>query len=141
MYRKRRLEPWIPVDCLLHREIIQFVCEHDAPGRVERARAQIANEQAVVGINISLRDGDVPNHGPNAPVERVIPPDDCLEAQLIGNIANAVLDQQKMYVNIAIFKKPGKCGAHINIAKRRTPTSRCDAGDEFDGLYLSENIV
>jgi hypothetical protein len=31
MYLKRRLEPWILVDCLLHREIIQLVCEHDAP--------------------------------------------------------------------------------------------------------------
>jgi hypothetical protein len=71
------------------------VCEHDAPGRVKRARSQIANEQAVVGINIGLSDGDVPDHGPNAPVERIIPPDDSLQAQLICNIANAVLCEQK----------------------------------------------
>jgi hypothetical protein len=96
LYRKRGLEPWIPVDCLLHRKIIQFVCEHDAPDCVERARAQIANEQAVVGIDIGLSDSDVSNHGPNSPVERVIPPDDSLQAQLICNIANAVLCQQKM---------------------------------------------
>jgi hypothetical protein len=96
LYRKRRLEPWIPVDCLLHREIVQFVCEHDAPDRVKRSRAQIADKQAVVGIDIGLSDSDVPNHGPNAPVERVIPPDDGLQAQLICNVANTVLCQQKM---------------------------------------------
>jgi hypothetical protein len=96
LYRKRRLEPWIPVDCLLHREIIHFMCEHDAPDRVKRARAQIVNEQAVVGINIGRSDSGVPNHGPNAPVERVILPDDSLQSQLICNITNAVLCQQKM---------------------------------------------
>jgi hypothetical protein len=96
LYLKRRLELWIPVDCLLHREIIQFMCEHDTPDRVKRARAQIANEQAVVGINIGLSDSDVPNHGPNAPVERVILPDDSLQAQLICNIANAVLCQCRL---------------------------------------------
>lgn len=90
MYLKRRHEPWIPVDCLLHREIIQFVCEHDASDRVKRARGQIANEQAVVGINTGLSDGGVPNHDPNAPVERVILPDVSLQPQLIFNIANAV---------------------------------------------------
>ena len=71
------------------------MCEHDAPDRVERARAQIANEQAVVRIDIGLSDSDVPNYGPNAPVERVISPYDSLQTQLIGNIANAVLCQQK----------------------------------------------
>ena len=45
------------------------MCEHDAPDRVKRARGQIANEQAVVGVNIRLSDSGVPNHGPNAPVE------------------------------------------------------------------------
>jgi hypothetical protein len=67
------------------------VCEHDAPNRVKYARSQIANEQAVVGVNSRRSDCDVRNHGPNAPVERVIFPDDSLQAQLIGNIANAVL--------------------------------------------------
>jgi hypothetical protein len=43
--------------------------------------------------------------------------------------------------NIAIFKESGKCGAHINIAVGRTPIRRCDVGDEFDGFYLTENIV
>ena len=95
MYRKGRLEPWIPVDSLLHREIIQFVCEHDASDRVKRARAQIANEQAVVRIDISLTDSDVPNYGANTPVERVISPYDSLQTQLIRNIANTVLCQQK----------------------------------------------
>jgi hypothetical protein len=33
------------------------------PDRVERARAQIVSEEAVVGINIGLSDSDVPNHG------------------------------------------------------------------------------
>ena len=58
---QRCLEPWILVDYLLHREIIQLVCERDAPGRVRRARGQIVNEQAVIGINIRLSDGSVPN--------------------------------------------------------------------------------
>ena len=96
MYRKCRLEPWIPVDCLLHREIIQFVCQDDASDRVKRARAQIVKEQAVVGINIGRSDSGVPNQGPDAPVERVILPDDSLQAQLICNIANEVLCQQEM---------------------------------------------
>jgi hypothetical protein len=61
------------------------VCEHDTPDRVKRARAHIANEQAVVGINIGLSDSGVPNYDPNAPVERVIPPDDSLQAELICN--------------------------------------------------------
>lgn len=95
-YLKRRLELWIPGHCLLHREIVQFVCEHDAPDRVKRARSQIADERGVIGIDIRLSDGGVPNHGPNAPVERVILPDDGLQAQLICNIANAVLRRQKM---------------------------------------------
>jgi len=116
------------------------VCEHDAPNRVKRARGQIVNEQAVVVINIDLSDSDVCNHGPNAPVKRVILPDDSLQAQLVCNILNPVLCQQNRLVNIAISEKPGKCGAHINIAIGRTPTCRCDAGDEFDGLYLTENI-
>jgi hypothetical protein len=74
------------------------VYEHDARNRVKRTRTQSVNEQPVVGINISLSDSGVPNHGPNAPVERVILPDDSLQAQLICNIANAsaVLCQQKM---------------------------------------------
>ncbi len=91
MYRKRRLELWIPVYCFLHRAIVQFVCEHDAPDRVKHARGQIVNEQAIVSINIGLADRDVPNHCPNAPVERVELPEDSLQAQLICNITNAVL--------------------------------------------------
>lgn len=93
---------WIPVDCFLHREIVQFVCKHDAPDRVKRARSQIAYEQAVVSINSGL--GDIV--GPNAPVVRVILPDDSLQAYCICNIANAVLCQQKQKkkVNIVIPK-------------------------------------
>jgi hypothetical protein len=90
-YWKRRLEIWIPLDGLLHCKIVQFVCEHDGPDRVKHARALIAKEQAVVGINIGRSDGVISNQGPNAPVKRVILPDDGLQAQRICNIANAVL--------------------------------------------------
>jgi hypothetical protein len=48
---------------------------------------------------------------------------------------------RKCKVNITIFEELGKCGAHINIAIGRTPACRCDAGDEIDGFYLTENIV
>ena len=80
------------------------MCEHDASNRVKYARVRIADEQAVVGIDSSRSDSgvdcgfsnDALNHGPNAPVERVILPDNCLQAQLICNIANAVLCQQSM---------------------------------------------
>jgi hypothetical protein len=75
----------------LHREIVQFMCEHDAPDRVKLARGHIVDEQAVVIINISRSD----IVEPNTPVERVILPDDSLQAQRICNIANAVLCQQK----------------------------------------------
>jgi len=46
-------------------------------------------------------------------------------------------------VNIAIFKEPGKCGVHTNIAIRRTLTGQCVTPPvtSFDGLYLTENIV
>ena len=138
--RKRRLEQWIPVDCLLHRETIQFVREHDAPDRVKRARSQIVDEQ---GINIGPSDSRVPNHGLNAPVKRVKFAEGSPHAQLIFSVANAVLYQQEIYSkdNIAIFNEPGKCVAHINIAIGRTPICRCNAGDEFDGFYLTENMV
>ena len=66
-------------------------CVRICPDRVKRARAQIMNEQAIVGINIGKGDSGVPDHGPNTPVERVILPDDRLQAQLIRNITNAVL--------------------------------------------------
>jgi hypothetical protein len=52
---------WIPLDCFLHREIVQFVCEHDAPDRVKRARGQIVDEQAVVIVNIGRSDVVEPN--------------------------------------------------------------------------------
>jgi hypothetical protein len=45
----------------------------------------------VVGINIGRSNSSVPNHGPKAPVERVILPDDSLQSRLICNITNAVL--------------------------------------------------
>lgn len=61
--------------------------EHDAPGGVERARRQVADEQ-VVGI-IDVGPGDVPC--PGSPVVRVVPPDDGPKAQRIRNFANAVL--------------------------------------------------
>jgi hypothetical protein len=127
MYRKRRLELWIPVDCFLHREIVQLVCKHYPPGSVKRARSQIAYEQAVVSINSGL--GDIV--GPNAPVVRVIRPDDSLQAHCICNIANAVLCQQKQKKNICQYCdiQDGEHGTHINIAIGRTPTSRCDASD------------
>ena len=55
-YRKRQLELWIPLDRFLHREIVQFVCEHDAPDSVKCPRGQIADEKAVVVINIGRGD-------------------------------------------------------------------------------------
>jgi len=50
-------------------------CEDDAYG-VRRARVQIVDEQAIVGINVGRSDSGVPNQSPNAPAERVILPDD-----------------------------------------------------------------
>ena len=87
------------------------MCEHDASDRVKRARAQIVKEQAIVGIDIGRSDRDVcviPNRGPNAPVERVILPDDSLQAQLICNIANAVLCQQKLQLIYCYDRFDGK---------------------------------
>ena len=64
-YRKGRLELWVPLDRFLHGEIVQFVCEHDAPDRVKRPRGQIVDEKAVVIINIGR--GDIVET--NTPVE------------------------------------------------------------------------
>jgi hypothetical protein len=64
-----------------------LMCEHDAPDCVKRARGQIVDEQAVVIINIGRSD----IVDPNAPVERVILPDDGLQAQRICNIGDEVL--------------------------------------------------
>jgi hypothetical protein len=84
------------------------MCEHDAPDRVKRARGQIIDEQAVVIINIGRSDVVEPN----TPVERVILPDDSLQAQRICNIANAVLNQQKTRVSIGIFEEMGNTHQH-----------------------------
>ena len=110
------------------------------PPTNKSARSQIVDEQ---GINIGPSDSRVPNHGLNAPVKRVKFAEGSPHAQLIFSVANAVLYQQEIYSkdNIAIFNEPGKCVAHINIAIGRTPICRCNAGDEFDGFYLTENIV
>lgn len=86
-HRKRRLELWVKLDRFRHREVVQLVCEHNAPDGVERARRKVANKQIVRGVDIS--SSDVVR--PDAPVVRVILPYDSLEAQRICNIANAVL--------------------------------------------------
>ena len=65
------------------------MCEHDAPDRVKRPRGEIIDEKAVVIINIGR--GDIVET--NIPVERVILPDDGLQAQSICNVANPVLYQ------------------------------------------------
>jgi hypothetical protein len=82
---------WIPLDRFLHREIVQIMREHDAPDRVERPRGQIVDEQAVIVIDIGRSD----IVETNAPVERVILPDDRLQAERVCNIANAVLCRQQ----------------------------------------------
>ena len=53
------------------------MCEHDAPSRVKRSRGQIADEQAVFGIDSGRSNSGIGsdvsnhglNHGPNTPVE------------------------------------------------------------------------
>lgn len=86
-HRKRRLELWVILDRLRHREVVQFMCEHDTPDGVKRARRHVVNKRIVRVVNI--RCSNVVR--PNAPVERVIVPYDSLEAQRICNRANAVL--------------------------------------------------
>jgi len=66
--------------------------QHDTPDPVECARSQIADEQAIVCINVGRSDVV----GPNAPVVRVKLPDDSLQAHCICNIANAVLCQTEI---------------------------------------------
>ena len=80
------------------------------------SRGQIANEQAVIGINIRLSDSSVLTTVPTRQ----------------SNACN---------INTAIFEELGKCGAYINIALRRTRTCRCDASNGFENFYLAENIV
>ena len=104
--------------------------EHDAPSRVKRAARLIVNEQLVVGVNIGR--GDIVR--PNEPVERVILPDDSCQVQRMRNIANTVLTS-----NVGQHRnsrRDRERGTYINIAIRRTPTSRCDASDQLDGLHL-----
>ena len=88
-YLKRPLELWIPLDNFRHHEIVQFVCEHDAPGPVKRVARLIVDEQLVVRVNIG--SGDIVSA--NEPVERVILPDDSCQVQDMCNIANTILRQ------------------------------------------------
>ena len=131
-YLKRLLELWIPLDRFRHREIVQFVCGHDAPGRAKRAARLIVDEQLVVRVNIGR--GDIV--GPNEPVERVILPDDSGQVQCMCNIANTVLTSNVGQHRSS--RRDRERGTYINIAIRRTPTSRCDAGDKLDGLNLKQ---
>src|SRR6266571_9137500 len=71
-HREGRLELRVPLDCLLHRKVVQLVCEHDTPDRIEVAIGQVADEQVVVIVDVG--SGDVAL--PGAPVERVVLPHD-----------------------------------------------------------------
>jgi hypothetical protein len=62
---------WIPLDRFLHRKIVQFVGEHNAPDHVDRPRGHIVDEQAVIIIDIGRSDVVETN----APVERAMVPD------------------------------------------------------------------
>jgi hypothetical protein len=89
-HRERRFELWIKLDRLLHGIIVQLVCKHDTPNSVECARGQVIDEQVVGRVNDS--GGDVHT---DAPVVRVIFPNDRLQTQRMGNCANAVLEKEK----------------------------------------------
>jgi hypothetical protein len=86
-HREGRLELRVPLDRLLHRKVVQLMCEHDTPDRVEVASSQVVDEQLVVCIDVS--GGDVGR--PDAPVERVVLPYDRLQAKRVGDRTNAVL--------------------------------------------------
>ena len=60
----------------------------------------------------------------------IILPDDSLQAQLIFDIATAVLCHWQQL--ISRYSKAGEVWSAHQIAIRRTPTGRCDAGDELD---------
>ena len=88
-HRKRGLELRVKFDRFRHREVVQLVCEKNAPGGVERARRHVVNKQIVGCVNISGSDAI----RPDAPVVRVILPYDSLEAQCIRYRPNAILKQ------------------------------------------------
>jgi hypothetical protein len=67
------------------------MCERDALDGVKRTHGQIVDEQAIFIINI-IR-GDIVET--NAPVGRVMLPNDSLQAQRIFNIANPVTSRKK----------------------------------------------
>ena len=94
-HREGRLELRVPLNRLLHRKVVQLVCEQDTPDRVEGASSQVADEQTVVCIDVG--GGDVAH--PGAPVVRVVLPYDRLQAKCVGNRTNAVLHPKDMSVS------------------------------------------
>ena len=60
----------MPLDRLLHRKVVQLVCEQDSADRVEVARGPVVDEQPVVSIDVGGTEVSLPA----APVERVVLP-------------------------------------------------------------------
>jgi hypothetical protein len=130
---KCRFELRIKVDRLLHRIIVQLVCENDTSLSVECTPGCVSNKPIVVCVNSS--GGNIVQT--DMPVIRVILPKDRLQTKCIGDCANAVLhqDERRRYHNV-FPKETGKRKAYINVSKGRSPAGWSDASDEFDSLHL-----
>ncbi len=98
-HREGRLELRVPLDRRLHRKVVQLVCEHDTPDRIEAARGQVIDEQVVVVVNVG--SGDVAL--PGAPVERVVLPHDRLQAKRSGDRTNAILHPREHVGLVSAF--------------------------------------
>lgn len=94
---KCRFELRIKVDRLLHRIIVQLMCEQDTSTTVESAHSCVVNKQVVVSVNSS--GGNIGRI--DTPVIRVILPNDRLQTKCIGDCADAVLhhDERCRYHN------------------------------------------
>ena len=59
-YRKRRLQSWVPIYRLLHRELAQLVCKDNGAKFVEVARVQLRDELRIVVVNSSFGNTILP---------------------------------------------------------------------------------
>jgi hypothetical protein len=127
----------IHVDSLLHRKIVQLMCEHDTSTSTECACGRVGHEQVVGRVNGS--GGDV--RLTKAPVVRVILPNNRLQTKRIGDCTNAVLHQEKKCRYPDISKRDGgNKDSYINVSIGRAPAGRSDAHDELDSFHLGESI-
>lgn len=90
-HQEGRLESREPFDRLLHRKVVQLVCEYDSPDRVEVSRGHVIDEQRIFYVGVCGAEVVLLL----VRVERVISPHNRLQVKRIGDRMNVVITQLK----------------------------------------------